>query len=263
MVDDFQVKLSSKEILIIAALLGYESVFGVDEKAFTDANVDTKSLIRQHVRKMERKKLIRYDLDGILYIVPGLRQAIDCICNAETVGMFSTNLKSGKKASVYIMEKEGIVTFLEYFGDGKYLIRIADTVPLKEIIPYEILSSQPCDIREMMLFEEAEYVHKQIEEFNHDEAEMRIKKHIKDETATKTIAKILTGNCGYMSVQIHRKGNNLYNAIYNSLLVAVNNCTISLVADENDVLCFEALSPVVIEEQINLQFNLSKERGAV
>lgn len=263
MEDGFQVKLSSKEILIIAALLGYESVFGVEEKAFSEANTDMKSLIRQHVRRLERKKLIRYDLDGILYIVPGLRQAIDCICNAETVGLFSTNLKSGKKASVYVMEKESIVTTLEHLGDGKYLIRIADTVPVKEIIPYEILSSQYCEIREMMLFEEAEYVHAQIEAFNHDDAETRIKKHIKDITATQMIAKVLTGNCGYMSVQIHRKGKNLYKAIYNSLLIAVDNCTISLNLDENDVVCFEALSPVMVVDQISSQFKLSEKRGAV
>lgn len=263
MEDGFQVKLSSKEILIIAALLGYESVFGVEEKAFSDANVDMKSLIRQHVRRMERKKLIRYDLEGILYIAPSLRQAIDCICNAETVGLFSTNLKSGKKASVYIMEKESIVTTLEHLGNGKYFIRIADTVPLKEVIPYEILSSQHCEMREMMLFEEAEYVHEQIETFNYDEAEARIKKHIGDGAATKMIAKILTGNCGYMSVQIYRKGKKLYNASYNSLLVVVDNCTISLASDENDVLCFEAMLPAIAEEQISLQFNLSEKRGAV
>lgn len=263
MEESFQVKLSSKEILIIAALLGYESAFGVKEKAFSEANTDIKSLIRQHVRRLERKKLIRYDLDGILYIVPSLRWAIDCICNAETVGLFSTNLKSGKKASVYVMEKESIVTTLEHLGDGKYVIRLTDTVPLKKIIPYEILSSQHREMREMMLLEEAEYVHVQIEAFNHDAAEMRIKKHVKDGSATKMIAKILTGNCGYMSVQIHRKGKNLYNAIYNSLLVAVDNYTISLNADEHDVLCFEAISPAMAVDQIDSQFNLSEKRDAV
>ena len=259
----FQVKLSSKEILISAALLGYESVFGVEEKVFSEANTDIKSLVRQRVRRLERKKLIRYDLDGILYIVPGLRQAIDCICNADKVGLFSTNLKSGKKASVYIMEKENSVTTLEHLGDGKYVISLTETVPLKEIIPFEILSAQHCEIREIMLFEEAEYVHKQLEVFNHVDAEMRIKKHIKDGAATKMIAKILTGNCGYMSVQIYRKGKALYNSIYNALLVVVDNCTISINSDENDVVCFEAISPVMIADQISSQFKLSEKRGAV
>lgn len=263
MEESFQVKLSSKEIMIIAALLGYESVFGVEDSLFSEANTDIKAFIRQYVRRLERKKLIRYDLDGILYIVPGLRQAIDCICNAETVGLFSTNLKSGKKASVYIMEKESLVASFEHLSDGKYVIRLTDAVPLKEIIPYEILSSQHRELREMMLLEEAEYVHKQIQAFNHDVAETRIQKHIKDSNATKMIAKILTGNCGYMSVQIHRKGKNLYNAIYNTLLIAVDNCTISLNSDENDMLCFETLSPVTVIEQLSLQFNLGMKRGAV
>lgn len=259
----YQIKLCSKEILILAALLGYESVFGVEEKTFSEADTDMKSLIRQQVRRLERKKLIRYDLDGTLYIVPGLRKAIDCICSAETVGVFSTNLKSGKKASVYVLEKESGVTTLEHFGDGKFLIHLTESIPLKEIIPYEILSSQYSELKEMMLLEEAEYVHKQIEAFYHDDAEMRIKKHIKSDSATKMIAKILTGTCGYMSVQVYRKGTALYNAIYNTLLTAVDNYTISLNSDENDVLYFEALSPIKVVEQISSQFKFGEKRGAV
>lgn len=259
----YKIELSSQEILILSALLGYKSVFGVKEKIFSNSYIDMKSLIRQQVRRLERKKLIRYELDGTLYIIPGLRKVIDCICGAETVGIFSTNLKSGKRASVYVLEKESEVTMLEQICDGKFSIHLTEFICLKEIIPYEILSSQYSELKESMLFEEAEYVHKQIETFNHDNAEKRIKKHIKSDSAIKLVAKILTGNCGYMSVKVYRKETAIYNAIYNALLMAVDNYTISINSDENDVIYFETLSPINVVEQINSQFKLGKKRGTV
>lgn len=257
----FQITLSSNEILILAALLGYESVFGIEEKVFSDENTDLKTLIHQHIQKLEQDKLIRYDLDGTLYIVSALRQAVDCICTADTVGLFSTNLKSGKKASVYIMEKESFVTTLMDWDHELYQIHLSDSIPLQDILPQEILTSKQCQMKEMMLFEEAERVHSLIESFNYDDAENQLKKHIQDDTASGLIAKILTGNCGYASIQIHKKGPKLYNSAYNSLLVTVDDSTISLRSDENDVLFFEAQSPSWIVDHIHSHFTSRQKRG--
>ena len=263
MSEKFQIKLSSNEILVLAALLGYDSVFGLKEDFIFDDKADVKSLIRQNVRRLERKRLIRYDLNGILYILPMLRKAICCMCDADVVGLFSTNLKSGKKASIYVIERNDVVVSLELLNDGKYLVQTTDEIPLKEIVPYEIMTSHQCEINEKMLFEEAEYVHSQIESFNHEEAEKRIKKHVSNLEATSLIAKILTGNCGYMSVQVHRRSSvSLYSAVYNALLVAVDNSTISLIADENRILRFKATSPDEIVSQIHSQFNVNMKRGA-
>ena len=261
--ESFRVELSSEEILIIAAMLGYESIFGVEDDVFSIAGFDMQSLVRRYVCQLERKKLLQYDLDGILYIVPELRQSIACLCNADTVGVFSTNLKSGKKTSVYIMEKEGRVASLEHFSDENYVIRLTDTIPPEEIIPREMLSSQHCEISEMMLFEEAEYVHRQIEAFNRGGAEACVQKHVKNDNTAKLIVKILTGNCGYMSVQIYRKGAVLYDAVCNTLLVSIDNCTVSLSVDENNVLLFEALSGTAVAERIGSQFKFGEKRGAV
>ena len=255
--NSFQVKLTSAEVLVIAALLGYESLFGVEDDVFSDPSTDMKALVQHQVRKMERKKLIRYDLDGILYVVPGLRQAITCICNAENVGRFSTNLKSGKKAYVYVLKKDGMVAMLERLGDGKYLITLTDTIPMEEIVPNQIRSSACREVKEKMLIEEAEFVHKLMESFDEDGAKIRIGKHIKDSSAADLIAKILAGNCAYMSVQIHRKGQGLYNAVDNMLLVCVEGATVSLYLDENGMVRFEGQSPSEITDRIHSQLEFA------
>ena len=261
--ENFQIKLSSKEILVLSAMLGFESVFGIDDDIFLDKDIEIKSLIRQTVRRMERKKLIRYDLDRTLYIVPELRKSIECICNAETVGMFSTNLKSGKKVTVYILGKEDVIASLQRNIDGKYIIKLSEDISLSEIIPYDILSAKDNNINEMMLFEEAECVRKQIEEFNHDNAEKQVQKHSSNISSAKTITRILSGNCGYMSVQIHKKGKVLYDALYNNLIVSVDGQNVSVYTDENDLIHFESIDSEKIKDLILSNLSIERKRGAV
>ena len=124
MKDIFQIKLSGRELFVLAALLGYESIFGIIDDALLTSGIELKSQIKQTVQQLERKKLIRYDLDGTLYIKPDLRRTIDCICCAETVGCFSTNIGTGKKIAVYVLEKDAYTVTVENAGSGKYKVQI-------------------------------------------------------------------------------------------------------------------------------------------
>lgn len=260
MKDNFQIKLSAKEILVIAAMLGFESIFGIDDSAFLTSGTEMKGQIKQIVQRLERKKLIRYDLDGTLYIVPTLRKSIECICSAETVGFFSTNLKSGKRATIYVLGKDSVVTTLEHIGGGKYSICLSNAIPLTRIIPSEILNTQPFSMSEILLFEEAQFVQRQIESFDNAEAEKRIQKYARDTNSVKAISQALSRNCGYMSLHIYCKNKNLYDEVFSRLLVTVDNHTMSLLMDENDVLHFDAIcSDDIIKHIISY---LSVERGA-
>ena len=202
-------------------------------------------------------------MDGILFIIPELRKSIECICNAETVGLFSTNLKSGKKVTVYVLGKDSHVASLQRTSDGKYIIRLYDDVSLSEFVPNEVLSAKNDEMKEMMLFEEAEYAHKQIEEFNWDIAENRVQKHIRDASSVKAITQILSGNCGYFGIQIYKKGKALYDALYNNLILTVDGKNVSVYTDENDLLHFESISSENIIEQISSNLKVETKRGTV
>ena len=261
MQETFQIKLSSKELFILSALLGYESVFGVEDEAFLSLGTEMKPAMRRTVQRLERKKLIRYDLDGVLYVLPELRRIIDCICDAETVGYFSTNLQSGKKTVVYILEKETDVAILERAEKDKYMIYLSDTLMVNKFVPSEMVSSKPIEMAEMMLMEEAEYAQKQIESFDIEEAEKRIQKYTKNTESAKTIAKILSGNCGYMSVQIHRKSKHLYNAVSNGLFISVEGRTVSMLVDDNNVLHFDGVCPGGVMDYISPYLSLAMKKG--
>ncbi len=254
-------KFTSSELLVIAALLGYESVFGINNIVPT-ATSNSKKAIKQTVRKLERQKLLRYELDGTLFIESNLHKAIRCICEAEVVALFSTNLKSGKKSIIYVMESNGEVVYVENYSENKYLIQLSDSLTLDEIIPYEIIASKPCDLTEKMLYEEALLIRQKIENFEHNEAEQIASKVLKDQSGVATIAKTLSGNCGFMSVQIYKKNGALYNAIYNAFIAAVDNCAINVVLDENEMLYFTSVNAESFAEEIKTALQDKTKRGA-
>ena len=259
----FQVKLSSAEIFVLSALLGYESALGIEDTTLVDEGAEIKKRVRQIVRKLERKKLIRYDLDGTLYILPELRKGVSCVCVAETAALFSTNLKSGKKAVFYVLCKEGTVTILERVGEEKYQLCVGDGLSIDAIIPKQIMTAKHIPLAEQMPFEAARYVRNQIESFDHEAAQGKIADHVKDHEMIETIAKILSGTCGFMSLRIDRRGKSLYKTVYNSLMAAVDDCVILLRSDSANVLHFEATGPDSVVEKIGAHLNLSMNRGAV
>lgn len=238
----FQVKLSSRELLVLAALLGYDSVFGVEDSDALCGSFDLKTLVRKSVQQLERKKLVRYDLDGTLYINPHLRQAMACVCNADTVGFFSTNLRSGKKILVYVLQKDTCVTTLQQASAGKYKLLLSDSVQEDLLIPGDIHTPKQLQLQEMMLLEEAQLAKEHMRSFDVDAAEERVSKHVQNADAARYVAKILSGNCGYLSVQLYRKTPLLYKAAYAGLFVAVDGRAISLSLDENRVIRFKALT---------------------
>ncbi len=254
-------KFTSSEILVVAALLGYESVFGINsnDPAITG---NSKKIIKQTVRKFERQKLLRYELDGTLFIETNLHKVIQCICEAEVVALFSTNLKSGKKSIVYVMESNGEVVYVENCGKNKFLLQLSSNFTLDEIIPYEIVSSKACDLKEKMLYEEALLIRKKIENFESSKAEQIASKVLKDQTKVAIITKTLSGNCGFMSVQIHQKNGCLYNAVFNSFIAAVDGIAISMVLDENEMLCFASINAENFAEEIKIALQDKTKRGA-
>ncbi len=262
MENGFQVELSSAEISVLAALLGYESVFGIGEKPLA-ADADIKTLVVQNVRQLERKRLIQYDLGGALHIVPRLKAAIYCLCKADTLGLLSENLQSGRKSTIYIAVAENRVTTLKRLDTGEHLLCVAEQLSLEEILPWEFLSAQPGVLRESLLLEDAEYLHAQLEAFGFDAAETRLKKQLADTDALPLMMKLLAGKCGYLSVRSYQREKNLYRAGYHFLAVAVDHSVVSLTVDENGVVRFEEIAPLAAAAQIGAQFRPSGERGTV
>ncbi len=246
------IELSALEITVIAALLGYDSVLGIP-RAIAD-DTDIKAELRRCVAVLEGKGHIRYELDGALLVRPKLKAAVECLCDAQTAGVFSSNLSSGKRLDTYVMKKGMNAVFLECTDGKAYTLCLTEGVYADALIPLKMLSSESRALNELMLLVEARQIHEDIASFDTERAQERIKKHIKDAKAASDIASILSGSCGYLSIEIFQRKGRLYLASYSTLLAYAENGSIEVRADENDVICFSGASIPCILEKIHKEF---------
>ena len=241
MENNFQIDLSSEEIFVLAGLLNYESVFGVKDNLNINDGIDIKKLVADTFLVLERRKLLHYDLDGTLYIIPNLKIAIECICKSEIVGLFKTNLNAGRKTTVYVLENENIVVLLEENKNNQYRVCISENFSIEGVLPKEILTAKYSELNEKMLFETAKMVKKQIAAFDYTSALNIVQENVIDPSSAEVITQILSGNCGYLSVQIYKKESVLHKAIYNELVSVSNNQIVLVKSNENDELKFTSI----------------------
>lgn len=258
----FQIRLSSDDILVTAALLGYENVIAADCEDFANSDIEIRKKTKQAICRLESKKYLRYDFDGTLYVSRQLKTTFSCLCDADLVAVFSTNMYSEKKTLFYILRKQDHTVLLQNIGEGKYLIRMTGKplTPKKisGIIPkvlFDVTLSKNMCIKERILVEEAELVHKEAIAFNTERAGAMLKKCIRRSEAVKPILKILSGKCGYFGVKIYVKSGSLYSLEYNSLTVLAAGAAAALSLDENALLHFDSIDTADLAEQIILNLN--------
>lgn len=78
-------KLSLKEIIVLASLLGKEYVTGIANQVRNEEISISKEEISEIVDRLEKKKAIRYDLNGTLAIQQNLRFAVELFTNPKSV----------------------------------------------------------------------------------------------------------------------------------------------------------------------------------
>lgn len=250
----FQVKLSGEELVVVAALLGYESIFGIKEAFQLPERQDLSGMVRACVAQLERSGVLAYRLDGTLQILPELRQAMACLCQAQSVGIFSTNLRPRANAPVYVMERKGTAVILKQSGPGRYAVASLNARRWKALFPEKLLSAQGGQGEQSIPLEEAEQVQRQIQAFDREGAEQRLSRCVPEKDTVKRLAEILSGSCGYFSVQIYRNTQGLYRETCHAFLALVDGHAVSLELGEDGMLTFASPAPEDLADQLRAQF---------
>lgn len=254
--------MTAEELVVVAALLGHDALFGVESDPFIRAGADLRERIRRCVHRLERRRLLRYDLDGVLYIDPDLRGAVDRLATAERVALFTTDRRAGKRESVTVAVRDGAAAVLEG-GGGEYTLRLTDgTVPdgLLSLLP---VGAPARPMREMMLLEEAALIHEMAANFDMDGAVARAATHLTDPAAAEPIARILAGGCGYLSARIHQRQGGLYRAVYHALTVTADGSAVAVTVDDQDMVRFTSVDADGASACLGARFLLSTEGDAV
>ncbi len=260
MTERFQVKLSALEVCVLAALLGYESVFGIGEPPYDNENFDLKKQIKQTVKQLEGKKLLRYDLDGTLFLKVGLSDALHCVCEAETVACFSTNVKTGKKTAVYLLSRSDVAVVLEQTADGRYGITLQDGFSLDDVIPEEVFGAQSSSFSEQIPFDVAVSVKRSLQSFGGDAGKEVLNTYLSSPESVDTVSEILSGNGRFFSTRVYKKDGLLYRPVLDSLTVCTPSGTVRVQLDGEEYLFFETFHLSTFSEQLR-EILFSQKKG--
>lgn len=248
--------LSAFDIFTAAGLLGYESAFGIPEDALTQHQDQLRKLIRQAMRRLERKKLLRYDLTGVLHIRPDFRSAVECLCQPHTVGLIEHNLSGGRKTSLHVLCTRTHTALLESDRPEHFRLRLTDTLP--KLLPQTAAGS----VHEQMLLEEAQLVKAQIASFDHERAEKQLLSHVREPGSVPALLQVLSGTCDYVNLRVLRKEKSLYKTIHHSFAALAEGRLIRVASDEYDVVSFDSTDPRTLLGQFRESLEIQAERGA-
>jgi len=239
MVREFEVTLSSGEIYVLAALMNYNYVFGIESKTLHkwDSNISKES--KKVVKLLEKKKFVQCDLDGTVYIDQHIQRIINCICDADIVSTFTGNLYDGKNTTVYILGKDMVSSIVKANSNGEYNISLGINFNCRDVL--NEAKSSDFELHERILFEEASHIQQKIVSFQQDEAERLLSKTVTNGDSVAKLTKLLSGNCKYIDVQVHKKSSSLYNNIYSCVLLSDDDNIYKMQLDNNEVLFIDSV----------------------
>lgn len=248
--------LSAFDIFTAAGLLGYESVFGIPEDSLTKHQDQLRRQVRHSMRRLERKKLLRYDLTGVLHIRPDFRSALECLCQPHTVGLMEHNLSGGRKTGVHVLCSQTHTVLLEADRPERFRLRLTDTLP--ELLPRIAAGS----VHEQMLLEEARLVKEQIASFDYEKAEKQLRSHVREPGCVPALLQVLSGTCHYVKLRVLRKEKSLYKTVYHSFAALAEDQLIRVSSDEYDVVSFDSTDPRALLGQFRESLEIQSKRGA-
>jgi hypothetical protein len=257
---DYQIKLRSSELYVLAGALGYNSLIGVEENTLFKWQSELRLKVQKTIRSLEKKKLIQLSLDGVLFIDENLKKAIDILCKAEYIGMFSCNLENNRTQTIYLTFDGAHNLLLEKTKD-KYLLTLTDSLDSLDSLFEPFLYSNN-NIHEFLLYEDAEYIKNLLFSFDDVGAMDRTKKCVKDESVADVIMNIVSGKSNFLNIQIHKKQGDVFINAYNSFIALTNGNTVELNLDKNRVLFIDTIEAELIKSKVKSILN-QDNRGTI
>ena len=246
---DYQIKLRSSELYVLAGALGYKSLVGIEENTLLKWQSELRFKVQKTIHSLEKKKLIQISLDGILFIDKDLKRAIDILCNAEYIGMFSCNIEKNRTETIYLTCDGVHNLILKKVKDNKYLLTLTESLDSLDSLFEPFLRSEN-NIHEFLLYEDAEYIKNLLFSFDDIGALDRTKKCVKDENVAEDIISLVSGKSNFLNIQIHKKQGEVFVNSFNSFLAFINGNTVELKLDKNKVLFVDTIKVDLIKNKV-------------
>lgn len=253
-----KLQLSPADIQVMAALLGYESVFGLKDEDVISKGAEAKERIHQCIHDFEEKSLIHYELDGTLYIDSNVKSSIECMCEADTIGVISGNLADGKKNNCYIMVKDRKTIYVEP-EIKEYKLIVTDSFLREKVFPIQFSELASFVIDKTIPMKKVERIREKIDSFDLAGAKEIIRTYVEEDFAIRMIERILSGKPSFMSAQVYKKGKSFYRLAGNLLLFATEGQFVKVAINEERDVKFTTMKPEDAVDWLVVQMGFYKK----
>lgn len=252
-------KLTAGEIYVLAGLLGYNTVYGVESDTLDRWRDDINSNVSRTVSGLAENGYAELSFGGVLYVNGTIRKAIDCLCTPETIMSVVVSIGNCLFERYCICTKDESVTLERNRNSRVYCLRIVENCD--EAVRYILSCTQKAiDIKEnsrdiphlskvQIPYDCMARAKALIFGFREDEARELLHGYLTQEDTEKVI-KILGGNIGHLSVKAYSAENGICRCGYKGFFVtgAVNA---EIAADNENNLHINEISSDEIGEIVN------------
>lgn len=229
---DYQVKLTADEIVVLASLLKYESVLGIESELFSNREMVIRDEIKKTVFQLEYKKIILYGFQGELQIDSVTKKIIDMVCNPEYI--VGLDYKSGLKTDglLYIVMCGEEAVLFQHSNNYSYTLELYSRFQLNKFLENRIKKSDIDDIHVSLKKEDIRMICEKIEAFMEKEALHLLEERVGPNLAEKIID-LFSKRSTYIQIEIYENRKNFFKSVFHSFSVQTEKRLLTI--SENDL----------------------------
>lgn len=250
MTDEFRIKLSSSEIYVLAGLLQYQAVIGIDDIVLFDWSNDINSHVRDTITRLEQKNLVLCELNKKVFVDPQIHKMIECMCAPDAVCIIIGNILAGRKGTRYILEKNGCYTVLEKQDTDAYQLALYSDQDFLDALSKSLENIKHINLHEKMLLEDAEYIRTKIQAFETETAVAHLRKCVSSEEAARVLLRLFSKTSGSIETRILIRRNSIYETVDHEMVFLDDGMAITISIDENNVLAFSDFDPQLFQKKV-------------
>lgn len=247
---EYSETFTAEEIYVLAGAFGYSVLTGIDGGALKDRGDSIKSLVRDTVSLLEDRGTVFFGMNGEMNASGEVERAFRCLCDADRIVTVKKADPKGKRSDTLFFDR-GEYTLVLRRERAAYRFDLYsgyDTV--KGVLKITGASGSGREMSELMLFEEAGEIKRNLSSFMEDKAENIIRGIVRDDADRELIYETFIGSRGYASISVTEKTGAMYGRKRGLFLSLGDGGDISVTMDGNDVLRFRNAAQEEIEKVI-------------
>ncbi len=247
--NDFTIILSSGEIYVLAGLLGYSSVFGVEDQTLKEWRSSIRQNVRSVMNRLEKRMIVLFELGGNICWQESMDSIIHCICCPDVTGMITHISDTGRITEKWLLSKDGNTVIMSRIAADAYKLSISDNA-LCDTFAMFFNGVVPLKLHIEIPYEKAQAIREEIDSFNRDMAVKIAENYVDSDENIDVLLDSLSGNCRFLSIQSYGRKKEYYSSNGNCIVVNTGKNIVKLRLDNKSILHFDSVS----EDEIKSEF---------